>query len=64
MADQIVPNTDDRGVAAYAIAWEIVRIAYFRHNDPIAKPEQKAREMTNTFIDVYNAVFNEEKLPG
>jgi len=54
---EIIPNTENTHVAALAVAWEIVRIAYSPNKTGERKSnEEELKEFTNAVLKVYQAI--------
>lgn len=58
MADKIVPDTESQNVAAFAIAWEIVRLMYIPNVS--GSKDDMLKEVTNAVIKAYKAILKLE----
>ena len=60
MSNQVVPNTEHRGVACLALAWEIVNATTMR--DSVDSFDKARIDLTNDVLEVYTALYNMEPI--
>jgi hypothetical protein len=57
-----IPNTESGRVAALAVAWEIVKVAYGTARGASKKGEEGTKELTNAVIKAFNAIVDNKPI--